>query len=79
MTETAAEINGCGSLFPADFQDLGGDGIRVVVAEGFPAGSAASIRVGGAIISNCTLIEVTHQSRIFEIVWRYLCRVLRPE
>jgi hypothetical protein len=71
VTEAVAEINECRSLFLADFQDLGRNGIRVVVAEGLPAGPATSIDVAGTIIPNCTPIEATDQSRIFEIVWRY--------
>src|SRR5438874_2024507 len=35
------------------------------------AGPATSIDVAGTIIPNCTPIEATDQSRIFEIVWRY--------
>jgi hypothetical protein len=71
VTDTIAEINECRSLFLADFQDLGRNGIRVVVAEGLPAGPPTSIEVGGTIIPDCTPIETTDQSRIFEIVWRH--------
>jgi hypothetical protein len=70
VTEAVAEINECRSLFLADVQDLGRDGIRVVIAEGLPAGPAAPIEVAGTIIPDCTPIEATDQSRIFEIVWR---------
>jgi hypothetical protein len=68
VTDTIAEINDCRSLFLADFQDLGRNGIRVVVAEGLPAGPPTSIEVGGTIIPDCTPIETTDQSRI--CVWQ---------
>lgn len=71
VTEAIAEINECRSLFLADFQDLGRNGVRVVVAEGLPAGPPTSIDVGGITIPNATPIEATDQSRMFEIAWRY--------
>src|SRR6266852_2342078 len=36
-----------------------------------PPGQPLRIDVAGTIIPNCTPIEATDQSRIFEIVWRY--------
>jgi len=71
VTDAVAEINECGSLFLADFQDQGRSGIRVVVAEGLPVGQPTMIEVGGIVIPNCVPIETTDQSRIFEIVWRH--------
>jgi hypothetical protein len=50
---------------------MGRGSLRVAVAEGLPAGPPASIEVGGAIIPNCTPIETTDESRVFEIVWRH--------
>jgi hypothetical protein len=40
------------------------------MAEGLPVGPAKSIKVGESVISDCTVIEVTPESRVFEILWR---------
>lgn len=66
----AAEINECKSLFLSEIEELGRNSLRVVVAEGLPAGPPKSIEVGGVTIPDCTPIEVIEQSRVFEVVWR---------
>jgi hypothetical protein len=65
------EINDCRSLFLADIQELGRGSLKLVVAEGLPVGGPESITVGGVTISNCTRIEPTDRSRIFELVWTH--------
>jgi accessory colonization factor AcfC len=46
VTEAVAEINECRPLFLADFQDLGRNGIRVVVAEGTAGRASHFDRLG---------------------------------
>jgi hypothetical protein len=49
---------------------VGQNSLRVRVAEGLPTGLPKSIKVGETEISDCTAIEITHESRVFEIFWR---------
>jgi len=69
-----SEINDCRSLFLSDFQEAGHNSLRIEVAEGIPVGSAESIKVGESVIPDCTALEVTHESRVFEIFWRRYVR-----
>lgn len=69
VEDPIAEINECRSLFLADIQELGYNALQLAVAEGLPAGPPMSIEVGDTIIPNCTPIETTDGSRVFEIVW----------
>jgi len=71
LAETVArEINDCKSLFLSEIQELDRNSLRVVVAEGLPAGPPKSIEVGGVTIPDCTPIEVIDQSHVFEVFWR---------
>ena len=63
------EINDCKRLFLSEIEELGHNSLRVVVAEGLPAGPPKTIEAGGVTIPNCTPIEVIDESRIFEVVW----------
>ena len=69
MNDSYAEINDCRYLFLTEISELGRDGLRLRVEEGRPAGEAEDIRVGASIISGGTRIDVTNDSRIFEIFW----------
>jgi hypothetical protein len=64
-----AEINDCRSLFLSDFQEAGQNSLRVQVAEGLPVGPPQSIKVGQTVIPDCTAIQITNKSRVFEILW----------
>ena len=70
MTDPLAEINDCKYLFLADIRDLGRGALQLVVQEGLPVGTPLAIEVGRSVISDCTRIEATDESRAFEIVWR---------
>ena len=48
---------------------MGHNSLKLVVSEGLPVGQPESISVGGVAISDCTRIEVSDQSRVFELVW----------
>jgi hypothetical protein len=71
MGNSTDEINDCRSLFLADIQELGCNSLKLVVAEGLPVGGPESISVGGVTIPDCTRIEATDRSRVFELVWKY--------
>jgi len=44
--------------------------LQLVVQEGLPVGPPEAIKVGGVTIPDCTRIEATQGSKVFEIVWR---------
>jgi len=69
MTYVASEINECRSLFLAEIQELGRNSLKLVVAEGLAVGEPESIKVGGVEIRDCTRIDTTKESRIFELAW----------
>jgi hypothetical protein len=69
LTEIA-EINDCRSLFLSDFQEAGQNSLQIQVAEGLPVESPKAIQVGEIKIPDCTAIEITNESRAFEIFWR---------
>ncbi len=71
MGNVTDEINDCRSLFLADIQELGRGSLKLVVAEGLPVGEPESIIVGGVTIPNCTRVETTDRSRVFELVWAH--------
>jgi len=64
-----AEIDDCGFLFLTDLREGSHNSLHVQVAEGRPVGSPKPIRVAGTEIPDCTAIEITGESRMFEIVW----------
>lgn len=70
MAGELTEIDDCGSLFLTDFREMGLNSIQIQVAEGLPTGPPKSIKVGETEISDCTAIEITYESRVFEIFWR---------
>jgi hypothetical protein len=69
MGNPTDEMDDCSSLFLAEIQETGHNSLKLVVAEGLPVGEPESITAGGVVIPNCTRIEATDQSRIFELVW----------
>lgn len=71
MANPTDEMNDCRSLFLAEIQEAGHNSLKLVVAEGLPVGEPKSIMLGGVAIPDCTSIEVTDQSRIFELVWKH--------
>ncbi len=73
MDEDVAAINACSCLFLSEIQELDYNGLRLVVTEGLPTGEVGPLQVGDAVISGCTRIEVTEESRTFELIWnRYV-------
>jgi len=54
----------------SDFQEAGQNSLQIQVAEGLSVGSPKSIQVGAIEIPDCTAIEITNESRVFEIFWR---------
>jgi len=71
MSNPTDEMNDCSSLFLAEIQETGCNSLKLVVAESVPVGEPESITVGGVAIPNCTPVEATDQSRIFELVWTH--------
>ncbi len=70
MGNPTEDLNDCRSLFLTDIQETGFNSLTVIVSEGVPAGDAEAIEVGGVVIPNCTRIEPTDQSRVFELAWK---------
>jgi hypothetical protein len=64
-----AEVDGCGFLFLMELREGSCNSLHVQVAEGRAVGSPKSITVADTEISDCTAIEITDESRFFEIVW----------
>mgnify|MGYP001599975350 FL=1 len=64
-----AEIDSCSFLFLIDLREGDYNTLHVQVAEGLAVGRPKSIKVAGTEITDCTAIEVTDESRVFEIVW----------
>ena len=64
-----AEIDDCSFLFLIDLREGSRNSLHVQVAEGRSVGSPKSIRVADKEITDCTAIEITDESRVFEIVW----------
>jgi hypothetical protein len=64
-----AEIDDCSFLFLIDLREGSRNSLYVQVAEGLPAGPSKSIEVEGSVISDCTAIKISEESRVFEIVW----------
>ncbi len=69
MNPAIAALNECRYLYLSEIQELDGNGLRLVVSEGLPAGETGPIHVGGAVLSGGTRIDVTEESRVFELVW----------
>lgn len=67
--ELVTEINGCEYLFLDDISQPDYHTLRLIIAEGRPAGEAGPIKIGSAVLEGGTRIEVTDESRIFELVW----------
>ena len=68
--DAIAEIDGCGFLFLIDLREAGHNTLQVQVAEGRPVGPPKSVKVANTEISDCTAIEITDESRVFEIIWK---------
>ena len=64
-----AEIDDCRFLFLIDLREGSRNSLHVQVAEGRPGGSPKSIKIADTEISDCTPIEITDESRVFEIIW----------
>jgi len=64
-----AEIDDCGFLFLIELREGSRNSLHVQLAEGRPVGVPKSIKVADTEISDCTAIEITDESRVFEIVW----------
>lgn len=71
MSSLIAEINECKYLFLTDIQELGYNSLKLIVAEGLPGEELDGIKVGDVSISGGTRIEITDQSRIFELTWTH--------
>ncbi len=69
VNEVFAAINGCAYLFLSEIEELDQNGLRLVVGEGLPVGKAKPLQIGDAVISGGTTIDVTTESRIFELIW----------
>lgn len=67
--DAIAEIDGCSSLFLIDLREGPRNSLYIRVTEGCSAGSPKSITIAGTDISDCTAVEITDKSRVFEIVW----------
>lgn len=65
-----AEIDDCGFLFLIDLREGSHNSLHVQVAEGRPVGPPKPIRVANTEVPDCTAIEITKESRMFEIVWK---------
>jgi hypothetical protein len=70
VNDAIADINSCAYLFLSNIQELDHNGLRLIVEEGRLAGDPQPLRVGETVLSNCTPIAITDQSRAFEIVWK---------
>ncbi len=57
------------SNFLIDLREAAHNALHVQVAEGRAVRSPKSIKVAGTEIPDCTAIEITDESRVFEIVW----------
>jgi hypothetical protein len=68
--DAIAEIDGCRFLFLVDLREVGHNTLHVQVAEGRPVGPPKSVKVANTEISDCTAIEITDESRVFEIIWQ---------
>jgi hypothetical protein len=64
-----AEVDDCSFLFLIELREGSRNSLHVQLAEGRPVGSPKSIKVADTEISGCTAIEITDESRVFEIVW----------
>ncbi len=69
-----AEINDCDAVFLTDFREIARNSLQIQVAEGLPGGTSKSVKVGETEIPECTSIEITGESRVFEIFWRVYVR-----
>ncbi len=69
VNDAIAALNECKYLFLSELQELDGNGLRLIVSEGRPAGKSGPIRLGGAVIAGGVRIETTGVSRVFAIVW----------
>jgi hypothetical protein len=69
VTDPIVEINECRSLFLTDIQQPDYHTLKLVVMEGLPNGPAEPLPIGGAVIVDCTRIEVIDNSRVFELIW----------
>jgi hypothetical protein len=73
VPDAIAEINKCKYLFLSEIEELDHNGLRLVVEEGRPCGEAKPLHVGESVITGGTRIDVTEESRAFELVWnRYV-------
>jgi hypothetical protein len=63
------EINDCEYLFLTDIQELGQNRLQLLLAEGCSAGEVERIIIGDQSIPGGTRIDVTANSRKFEVVW----------
>jgi hypothetical protein len=69
MCSPKDEINDCSSLFLDEIVELDHQRLRLVISEGLPDGNPVSLKIGGTTISGATRIEVTAESRVFELIW----------
>jgi hypothetical protein len=63
------EINTCNYLFLTDIRELGRNRLKLFLSEGCPAGEVERIVIGDQSIAGGTRIDITANSRIFEMVW----------
>lgn len=63
-------IDICHSLILEDLAEAGGNTLRVVVAETIVSPVVEDLQVGTATIKGVRRIEVTRDSRHFELIWR---------
>jgi hypothetical protein len=80
VTDQLAEVNDCKYLFLAQIEELGHNCLRLVIEEGLPSGGPTSLKIADQTIPDCTRIEVTPKSRVFELVWTgYVAYSVRNE
>ena len=74
------ELDGCDYLFLAAISEPEENGLRIVVQEGLRAGETYDLKVGSGTIEGIVPIEVTEESRTFEICWpQYITYSIRNE
>jgi len=80
VADAVAEIDRCKSLFLTEIFEAGHNSLRVLIQEGLPVGGATPFMVGGTVISGATRIDVTSESRAFEVLWEnYVAYSIRNE
>jgi hypothetical protein len=67
--DPAVEIDSCDYLFLKELSEIDQNVLRVVVAEGLLVGQPQSVYVRSVQVPECTRIDITETSRVYELVW----------